>query len=96
MTDIPIYRTDAIVRRSQPLQETEASQSPKARMSAATLQGLGVESGDAVRISSAQGQVSLATLLDDTVAEGCVRIAAAFPETLAIGAAEGKLNVERA
>ncbi|HLU00057.1 MAG TPA: NADH-quinone oxidoreductase subunit NuoG, partial [Burkholderiaceae bacterium] len=96
VSDVPIYRTDPIVRRSQPLQETSASQSPRARMSAVTLQGLGVASGDLVRITSSQGQVSLPAELDDTVAAGCVRIAAAFPETLALGAAEGQLNVERA
>ena len=96
VTEVPIYRTDAIVRRSQPLQETPASQAPRARMSAATLQGLGLASGDLVRVSSAQGQISLPAELDDTVAAGCVRIAAAFPETLALGAAEGQLNVERA
>ncbi|NGR07581.1 NADH-quinone oxidoreductase subunit G [bacterium SGD-2] len=96
VTDVPIYRTDPIVRRSQPLQETIASQSPRARMSAATLQQLGLESGDAVRITSAHGQVSLPAQLDDTVAAGCVRIAAAFPETLALGAAEAELTVERA
>ena len=96
VTDVPIYRTDAIVRRSAPLQETSASQSPRARMAAATLAGLGIESGDAVRISSAQGQITIPAQLDDTVAAGCVRIAAAFPETLELGAAEGQLNVERA
>ncbi len=96
VTDVPIYRTDPIVRRSQPLQETIASQSPRARMSAATLQQLGLESGDAVRISSSYGQVSLPAQLDDTIAAGCVRIAAAFPETLALGPAEAELNVERA
>ncbi len=96
VTDVPIYRTDPIVRRSQPLQETIASQAPRARMSAATLQGLGVAAGDLVRIRSSQGQISLPAELDDTVAAGCVRIAAAFPETLALGAAEGQLNVERA
>lgn len=96
VTDVPIYRTDPIVRRAACLQQTPASQSPRARMSAATLARLGIASGDAVRISSQQGQVSLPAQLDDTVADGCVRIAAAFPETLALGAAEGQLNVERA
>ncbi|NYT23149.1 NADH-quinone oxidoreductase subunit G [Alcaligenaceae bacterium] len=96
VTDVPIYRTDAIVRRAASLQETSASQSPRARMAAATLARLGVESGDAVRITSQRGQVSLPALLDDTVAAGCVRIAAAFPETLMLGGAEGQLNVERA
>ncbi|WP_353148152.1 NADH-quinone oxidoreductase subunit NuoG [Pollutimonas bauzanensis] len=96
VADVPIYRSDALVRRSQPLQETSASQSPRARMSASTLAGLGLESGDAVRIGSAQGQATLASLLDDTVAHGCVRIATAFNETLALGSGFGQLTVERA
>ncbi|NYT62280.1 NADH-quinone oxidoreductase subunit G [Alcaligenaceae bacterium] len=96
VADVPIYRSDALVRRSQPLQETAASQAPRAHMAASTLAGLGVESGDALRISSAQGQVALAALLDDTVAAGCVRVAAAFNETLALGSGFGQLTVERA
>lgn len=96
VADVPIYRSDALVRRSQPLQETSASQSPRARMSASTLAGLGLESGDAVRIGSEQGQATLAALLDDTVARGCVRIATAFNETLALGSGFGQLTVERA
>src|SRR5690606_13228409 len=96
VTDVPIYRTDPIVRRSIPLQETIASQSPRARLSAETLARLGVSAGDPIKITSPQGQVVLPAELDDTVASGCVRIAAAFPETLALGAAEAQLNVERA
>src|SRR3546814_2924566 len=45
VADVPIYRTDAMVRRSAPLQETADSRPPQARMSAATLQRLGLESG---------------------------------------------------
>src|SRR3546814_20032291 len=56
VADVPIYRSDVLVRRSQPLQETAASQPPKARMAASTLAGLGVVSGDALRITGAQGQ----------------------------------------
>lgn len=96
VTDVPIYRSDALVRRSQPLQETSASQAPRARMAASTLAGLGLESGDAVRIGSEQGQATLAALLDDTVAPGCVRVATAFNETLALGSGFGQLTVERA
>ena len=96
VADVPIYRTDPVVRRSIPLQETTASQSPRARMAADTLAGLGIGSGDTVRIKSAHGEIQIAAELDDTVAAGCVRIAAAFPETLALGAAAGQLNVERA
>src|SRR5690606_16547464 len=34
VTDVPIYRSDVLVRRSQPLQETAASQAPRAHMAA--------------------------------------------------------------
>src|SRR3546814_8450358 len=84
VTEVPIYRSDALVRRSQPLQETTDSRPPKARMAAATLAGLVVQSGDAVRVASQQGQIVLAAQADNTVALTCVRIAAAFDETSAL------------
>ncbi len=96
VADVPIYRSDALVRRSGPLQETTDSRPPKARMAAGTLAKLGVQSGDALRISSQQGQIVLPALEDNTVAPDCVRIAAAFNETVALGSGFGQLTVERA
>jgi NADH-quinone oxidoreductase subunit G len=96
VTDVPIYRSDALVRRSGPLQETADSRSPKARMASGTLAKLGVQSGDALRVSSQQGQIILPALEDNTVAPDCVRIAAAFNETSALGSGFGQLTVERA
>lgn len=96
VADVPIYRSDALVRRSEPLQETASSQAPKARMHARTLAGLGLQAGDPVRVSSQQGQVVLASVLDDTVAPDCVRIATAFNETAMLGSGFAQLTVERA
>lgn len=96
VTDVPIYRSDALVRRSAPLQATTASQTPRAHVAGDTLASLGAQSGDPLRISSDQGQVVLVALQDDTVAAGCVRIATAFDETLALGSSFGQLTVERA
>ncbi|MBB5216710.1 NADH-quinone oxidoreductase subunit NuoG [Parapusillimonas granuli] len=95
VADVPIYRSDALVRRSEPLQQTSASQPPRARMSAGTLAGLGIGPDAAVRVRSAQGEAVLPVLQDDTVAPGCVRIATAFNETLALGGGSGQLTVER-
>ncbi|WP_154589372.1 molybdopterin-dependent oxidoreductase, partial [Bordetella pertussis] len=53
VADVPIYRTDAIVRRSEPLQAAPASRAPKARMNGRTLASLGVSAGDKVRVSGA-------------------------------------------
>jgi len=96
VADVPIYRSDALVRRSAPLQATSASQPPKARMSADTLAGLGLQAGDPLRIGGEQGQILLMAQEDEAVASGCVRIAAAFPETLALGSGFSQLTVERA
>ncbi|AWG35127.1 NADH-quinone oxidoreductase subunit NuoG [Alcaligenes aquatilis] len=96
VSDVPIYRSDALVRRSAPLQETPASAAPTARMAAATLTQLGLADGDLVKVRSSQGEVSLPAQLDDTVALNSVRVATAFSETAALGSAFGQLTVERA
>lgn len=96
VTDVPIYRSDAMVRRAPALQATQASRAPVARMHAETLAGLGLNAGDAVRIKSATGQVSLVAEADNTLVPGAVRIAAAFEQTAALGSAFGQLQVERA
>lgn len=95
VADVPIYRSDAITRRSEPLQQTPASVLPTARMNAETLNQLKLVDGDQVRVKSAQGEVSLTAELDDTIAANSVRVAAAFAETAALGSAFGQLTVER-
>ena len=95
IADVPIYRSDAITRRSEPLQQTPASVLPTARMNAETLSQLKLVDGDQVRVKSAQGEVLLTAELDDTVAAQSVRVAAAFAETAVLGSAFGQLTVER-
>lgn len=95
VTDVPIYRTDAMVRRSAPLQQTPASVLPSARLHADTLAQLELVDGDQVVVRSAQGEVQLVAQLDNTVAAQSVRIAAGFAETAALGSAFGLLTVER-
>ena len=96
VADVPIYRSDALVRRSLPLQQTPASASPTARMNAQTIEQLALVDGDAVNVRSAQGAAALLVQLDNTVANGCVRVATAFAETAALGSSFGQLTVERA
>ncbi|WP_322999870.1 NADH-quinone oxidoreductase subunit NuoG [Castellaniella sp.] len=95
VAELPIYRTDALVRRSQPLQEHVSSAPPEAAASAATLQSLGLSAGDAVRVSTAHGSADLTAALDDTVADGAVRIAGAFEQTAALGMGSGAIQLER-
>ncbi|TAM87337.1 MAG: NADH-quinone oxidoreductase subunit G [Candidimonas sp.] len=96
IADVPIYRTDPMVRRAEPLQQTSDSRAPEACMAGATLRQLGIASGARVRVRSAQGEVALTALGDDTVAPGCVRISAGFAETAPLGSAFAQITVEQA
>jgi NADH-quinone oxidoreductase subunit G len=101
VADVPLYRTDPIVRRAPSLQLTRDAALPTARMNATTLAGLGLASGDAVRVRQStgddmSGEALLAAELDARVADGTVRIAAAHESTSRLGAMTGALTVERA
>jgi len=96
VADVPIFRSDAIARRSEPLQAAAASRAPRARMNGRTLAALNLTAGVRVRVASAQGAVELETVQDDAVADNAVRIAAAFADTAALGGAFGQISVERA
>jgi len=96
ITDVPIYRSDAMVRRAGSLQIMADKTAPAARMNAATLEKVGVADGDRVRVKSEQGAVELFAHRDDAVPENGIRIACAWPHTAALGSAFGTLTVERA
>jgi NADH-quinone oxidoreductase subunit G len=96
VTDVPIYRSDAMVRRAPALQATLSSRAPVARMHEQTLSSLGVMAGQQVRVKSATGEITLTAELDNTLMSNAVRIAAAFEQTAPLGSAFGRLQVERA
>ncbi|QIM71993.1 NADH-quinone oxidoreductase subunit G [Bordetella trematum] len=96
VADVPIYRSDAIVRRAEALQAHVASRAPMARLNSRTLAALGLAAGQTVRVSSGQGSVDMEVAQDEAVADNAVRVAAAFAETAVLGGAYGQLSVERA
>ncbi|SPU50181.1 NADH-quinone oxidoreductase subunit NuoG [Bordetella trematum] len=96
VADVPIYRSDAIVRRAEALQAHVASRAPMARLNSRTLAALGLAAGQTVRVSSGQGSVDMVVAQDEAVADNAVRVAAAFAETAVLGGAYGQLSVERA
>ena len=95
VADVPIYFADALVRRSPPLQATHDGAPPKARMNGKALAAAGLASGDAVRVAMDGGEASLDCLQDETVADGCVRIAAAHASTAGLPALFGSVTVTK-
>ncbi|MFA5370960.1 MAG: NADH-quinone oxidoreductase subunit NuoG [Sideroxydans sp.] len=96
VADVPIYATDAIVRRAPPLQATADAATPKAWMNAEEMSKLGIESGVEVKVSQGQGSVTLLAATDDKLPKGVVRVAAGHAATAALGAMFGTISVERA
>ncbi|AHG64527.1 NADH-quinone oxidoreductase subunit NuoG [Advenella mimigardefordensis] len=96
VADLPIYRTDAIVRRAESLQQAPASAAPVARLNAATLARLGVQSGDTVKVRGSNGNdIQIQAKQDDRLADNTVRIAQGFAQTAALGSAFGNVFVEK-
>ena len=96
VSDVPIYATDAVVRRAASLQKTHDAESPCALMGAELMKQLGISSGDSVRVAQGAGSVQLVAKACEGVPAGAVRVAAGHPATASLGAMFGTLTVERA
>jgi len=96
VADVPVYFTDPLVRRAPSLQKTADAAPPTAKMPLATMAALGVQPAGKVRVTGETGKaVELQTAVDENLAPGCVRIAAAHASTLLLGPLHGDLSVER-
>ncbi len=96
VSEVPIYATDAVVRRSAPLQATQDAATPKVWMHSHELNQMGVAAGEQVKVSQGNGSVSLQSAVDDRLPKGVVRVAAGHAATAALGAMFGTIKVERA
>ncbi len=95
VSDLPIYFSDAIVRRSEPLQAAPASAKPRLRANAKALAALGINAGDVVRARTAAGAAELTVQLEEGLADNAVRVSAGHASTAALGSAFGDVTVER-
>ena len=96
VAEVPIYATDAIVRRSAPLQATHDALPPRAVMHSDEIKKLGLQPGEQVSVKVGQGSALLALAVDDTLPKGVVRVAAGHASTAGLGAMFGAITVERA
>ena len=66
-----------------------------ARMCASQLAELGLVEGDIVSVKQDKGSAVLTVMLDNHVAKGCVRVAAANKDTTGLGDLMGDITVEK-
>jgi len=96
IADVPIYCSDALVRRAPSLQATTDAKAPVVGVPSALWKQLGMKSGDGVRVSQGGAAAVLPAREDATLAANTVRIAAGHASTGALGAMFGKVTLERA
>ncbi len=98
LTTVPIYATDALVRRATSLQLTrDGRDAAIASLPQALWTSLGLgEKGAQVRVSQDGGEAVLAAQLDASLPANVVRIPAGVPETAALGALTGAIAVTKA
>ena len=100
LADVPLYFSDAIVRRAPALQKTADARAPKAVANAATLARFGLKAGDKARaiqtVSSGEVTALLDCAVDERLPNGVVRVAAGHASTSTLGAMFGEIRLERA
>ena len=91
VADVPIYATDAVVRRAVSLQATADAADPVVGLPP----GLFAQFGPRVRVHQGAASAVLPAREDPTLAAGAVRIAAGHPLTATLGPMFGAVSVER-
>jgi NADH-quinone oxidoreductase subunit G len=95
IADVPIYRSDAVVRHAAALGQTRASASPSARMHPADLQEIGTVAGARLRFTQPGcAPADLPVVADPTVARGVVCLAAGHAVTAGLGPMIGPIALE--
>ena len=83
--ETPIYATDPLVRRSEPLQKTRDGKQAYASMSCNQLHALKFSDGDTLSITQGSGAAQLIARADNGVPDGCVWVPAGLPQTRLLG-----------
>ncbi|MCB1738940.1 MAG: NADH-quinone oxidoreductase subunit G, partial [Gammaproteobacteria bacterium] len=94
--DVPIYATDAIVRRSAPLQATVDARFRGVTVNPALAKSLGAAMGDTVRVRQGQCEATFELVVSESVADGCVQLPAGLSETVGLGSAYGAIELSSA
>jgi len=93
-SDVPMYATDAVVRRASSLQKTADAQSMCVRLNAAEADRLGVSSATSVTVKQGDSSMSLDLVIDDTIPDASAWIPSAVEGNDQLGAAFAEVSIE--
>jgi NADH-quinone oxidoreductase subunit G len=96
VADVPIYFTDAIVRRAPSLHlTTDSKNAVKAGIPAGLFAQMQLKEGDPIKVSQGDSQVVMPATLQKGLVEGVVRIATGTPASAHLGDAFGQVVLEK-
>lgn len=91
----PLYRTDSIVRRSQPLQATLQTNAFGVRINQQTADKLQVREGERVTVQQDNASVELPIIIDSRGVNDCVYIAAGVVGSELLGSVSGSISISK-
>jgi len=93
-SDVPMYATDAIVRRASSLQKTVDAQTMCVRLNSAEASRLGVAAATTVTVKQGDNSASLSLVIDDTIPDASAWIPLAVEGNEILGSAFGVVAIE--
>ena len=94
--EVPQFRMDSVVRRSNPLQKTKLVSEPFVGMNEKLMAKLKLKEGDLVIVKQGEGSAKLKVKLDAGLAKRTVRVPAGYEQTASLGELMGEIEVVKA
>jgi NADH-quinone oxidoreductase subunit G len=94
VAEVPIYQTDAVVRRAPSLQMTLDAALPVARMNSRLIARLGLKVNGHVSLRQSASALTLKVECDDLLPDECIRVPSGHPLTAGLGPMFGTITVE--
>jgi len=94
VSEVPMYRTDSLLRHSNALQQTPENKSNEfARINQQEADKRGLDHQLPVTIKQGENSISLPLEIDNAIADGCIFVAAATAATVSLGAMFAQVDV---
>jgi NADH-quinone oxidoreductase subunit G len=95
ISEVPMYQSDPVVRRSSALQLTPENQRASlARMNNKEAEKYGVSEAKIITVMQGETQLNIAFEIDDTIADDCIYLAAGIEKTSILGAHFSDVQVQ--
>jgi len=94
ISEVPMYQTDSVVRRSSALAQTVENQAALiTRMNSTEAKKHGIDSTDSIIVTRDKHSVTMAFEVDDAIADGCLHMPTGVPEMAEFAAAYSFVDV---